>query len=250
MYNERNNKSQIEDTERLKEIPKWARKYAQNRTLTNLVNLLIFLLISAGIGVSSVLAGIAFTTGHIIFFWICSVVLFAILICLFYISIPKLGGRKLWRWIDQRIYGQEGTISISEPEAMKKKKWVGHVVGLVFGLCVICSVFLGGKYNIPIKYMQPVSALYAVPFLVFLYFWQRPKVGPISLLWPTLYTIHAILIVAGVPILFTGDLTYWNTLLPVFGYGFLTFTIGHFYSRYALKKLKTTAYLQENNNEQ
>lgn len=93
--------------------------------------------------------------------------------------------------------------------------------------------------------------MYLVPFLVFLYLWQRPKVGPISLLWPILYGIHAILIVAGVPILFKGDIGVpLNMLLPVFGYGVLTFIIGHLYSRYALKKLKTTAHLRENNNEQ
>jgi len=233
-----------QDMEKLKEIPKWTRRYAQNRTLTNLVHLIIFLLIFMGIAVSSLLVGIAFTTGHMIFFWICIVALFAILICLFIISIPKFGGVKIWRWIDKRIYGYEGTISIPEPELMKKKKWVGQVVGLVFGLCVISSVFLGGKYNTLIKYMQPVSALYVVPFLVFLYFWQRPKIGPIALVWPVLYTIHAILIVAGVPILFTGNLTGLNMLLPTFGYGFLTFTIGHFYSRYALKKLKGITHLE------
>jgi len=53
-----------------------------------------------------------------------------------------------------------------------------------------------------------------------------------------------------VPILFTGNLRHWNMMLPVFGYGFLTHIIGHVYSRYALKKLKTAAHLEENTNEQ
>jgi len=250
MDNERNNKSQIENTERLKEIPKWTRKYAQNRTLTNLVNLIIFLFLFIGIGAPSYLGGIAFIKGNMILVWVCIVVSFASAICLLIFSVPKFGGVKIWRWIDKRIYGYEGTISIPEPELMKKKKWVGYAVIIAFMICVQGSVFLGFKGYFTIKYMQPISALYFVPFMVFLYLWQRPKVGPILLLWPILYAIHAILIVVGVPILFTGNLTGLNMFLPMFGYGFLTFAIGHFYSRYALKKLKTTAYLQENTNEQ
>ena len=117
---------------------------------------------------------------------------------------------------------------------------------MLFGSCVIGSVFLGMKDFIKIKYMQPVSALYVVPFMVFLYFWQRPKIGHLALLWPTLYGIHAVLIVVGVPILFTGNLIPLNMILPVFGYGFLTYIIGHIYSRYALKKLKEAAHLEEN----
>jgi hypothetical protein len=97
--------------------------------------------------------------------------------------------------------------------------------------------------------MQPVSALYVVPFLVFLYCWQRPKVGPIALLWPSLYSIHAILIVAGVPIVFDKPWTALNMLIPIAGYGILCGLLGHVYSRYALKKLKSAAHLQEDTNE-
>ena len=88
--------------------------------------------------------------------------------------------------------------------------------------------------------MQPLSAAYCVPFMIFLYFFQRPKYGPLMLLWPVLYAIHAILIVAGVPIVFSEEsgLVSLNMFIPIFGYGTLTFLISHLYSRYALKKLK------------
>jgi hypothetical protein len=98
--------------------------------------------------------------------------------------------------------------------------------------------------------MQPVSALYVVPFLVFLYLWQRPIISSLALLWPILYAIHAILVVAGVPIQFGKPWIFLNMLIPVFGYGFLTYMIGHLYSRYALRRLKTAAHLQENTYEQ
>lgn len=152
-------KKQIpQDINKLKEIPKWTRKYAQNRTLTNLAALVISLFFFIGIAGSSCLVGIAYRTGHLILFWVCTVVLFAILICLLIFSIPKLGGIKIWRWIDRRIYGDEGIASIPEPESMKKNKWIGYVVGMVFGLCVVGSVFLGQKGYFTIEYMQPISA--------------------------------------------------------------------------------------------
>ena len=248
MNTEQNQVSQ--DMEKLKEIPKWTHRYAQNRTLTNLAFMAINILFFVAIGGLSLLAGIASKTGHPILLCVCAVVLIAVLILLFIVSVPKFGGVKIWRWIDRRIYGREGIASIPEPESMKKNKWLGYVAGLIFSLCVMGSVYFGGRGYFSIKYMQPVSALYVVPFTVFLYFWQRPKVSPILLLWPILYTIHAILIVAGVPILFTGNLTGLNMFLPTFGYGVLTFIIGHIYSRYALKKLKNIAHLQENTNEQ
>jgi len=38
-------------------------------------------------------------------------------------------------------------------------------------------------------------------------------------------------------------------LIPLAGYGLLCALAGHFYSRYALRKLKAAAKLQEDNNE-
>jgi len=239
----------LQDTEKLKEIPKWTRKYAQNRALPVLISLLIFSCIFAGIAIPSYFGGKAYRAGNTVLFWICIFVSAIAMISLFFFCVPKWGGKFIER-ISQRLYGAEGTVLIAGPEAMKKKRWLGYVVGMIFGSCVIGSVILGSKGFLAIEYMQPISALYFVPFTLFLYCWQRPKVGPIVLLWPILYTIHAVLIVVGMPILFTEYLTPLNMILPVFGYGFLTHIIGHVYSRYALKKLKTTAHLQENNNEQ
>ena len=243
-------KNQVpQDVEKLKEIPKWTRKYAQNRVLPVLISLVIFSCIFAGIAIPSYFGGKAHRSGNTVLSWICIFVSAIAMISLFFFCVPKWGGKFIKR-ISQRLYGREGTVSISEPEAMKKNKWVGHVVGMIFGSCILGSMILTGKGLLPIEYKQPISALYIVPFSVFMYCRQRPKVGPIVLLWPILYTIHAVLIVVGAPILFTGDLNHWNMLLPLFGYGFLTYIIAHLYSRYALKKLKAAAHPQEDTNEQ
>ena len=70
--------------------------------------------------------------------------------------------------------------------------------------------------------------------------------GPIFLLQPVLYAIHAILILAGVPLFFTGSIgPSLNLALPYIVYGLVPFIVGHIYSRYALKKLKDVTHIQE-----
>jgi hypothetical protein len=88
------------------------------------------------------------------------------------------------------------------------------------------------------KYMQPISALYMVPFLVALNWLMRPATGNVQLLWPALYALHAILIVVGAPIVFHGRLEMLNMLVPVIGYGLVTSLIGHIYSRWALHSVR------------
>ena len=240
MDKQQNNNQQ--NTENLKEIPKWARKYAQNRTLPNLIGLVIFICLFAGIAIPARFGSIAHRNGNMLLHWTCHFVSIVSVISLLIFSVPKWGGKFITR-ISERLYRREGTISISEPESMKKK-WLGYVAGMIFVSCIIGSIILGSKGLLPIKYMQPISALYIVPFTLFLYFWQQPKVSPITLLWPILYTVHAILIVSGAPILFTGNLTSWNMRLPLFGYGLLTYIISHLYSRHALKNLKDISHLE------
>jgi hypothetical protein len=241
------NKSQDHNTEELKQIPKWTRKYAQNRTLTVLVLTamvgLFGVLFGALVGLPLVLAGI-FGKGNIILGCVGIAVSVAILVAYFKclsIFVRKFGGKNrglLGLKIDQWIYGREGMTSMPMPEETKKKKRLGIAVSIVWWCLFMGTTCLGMVNFIPAKYVQPVSALYMVPWFVFVYFLQRPGVGPLFLICPILYTIHAILIVAGVPMFFTGGWCSFSIVLPFFGYWFLAYVIGHLYSRYALKKLK------------
>ncbi len=61
------------------------------------------------------------------------------------------------------------------------------------------------------------------------------------LLWPTLYALHALLIVCGVPIVWSPPWDGLNMLIPVAGYGLLSGLVGHLYSRFALRKVKRLA---------
>ena len=131
------------------------------------------------------------------------------------------------------------------PKSSKKKICLEIVSGVIFFICFFGSWHLAIKGYIAYKYLQPVSVLYIVPYVVCgWYFWQSPRMGPIYLLCPILYAIHAILILAGVPIFLTGNFGILNQFLPILVYTFLGYVIGHIYSRYALKKLKGITHLE------
>jgi hypothetical protein len=142
-----------------------------------------------------------------------------------------------------RMYANEGLVSPRIPVKDQNPAWL-YLAGSLFGLSIVISVILGVSGFIPIRLMQPVSALYCVPFLVFLSFRQRPIAGWIPFLWPTLYALHAILVVAGAPIQFE-HWTSLNMLIPTVGYGLLGGLISHFYGRYALRRLQGIASVKE-----
>jgi hypothetical protein len=134
------------------------------------------------------------------------------------------------------LYAGEGRVGFSAPYE-GRKKWAILLL-LCFGACIVVSLVASFALSIPRMYMQPISALYLVPFLVGLWLLMRPMAGYLALLWPLLYAIHAILIVAGAPIVFSGPWEGLNILVPVAGYGILGGLAGHFYSRYALRRLR------------
>jgi len=218
-----------------------------------MVMLMFFsMFIAVLVGFSLALAVAGFRKGNIILGCVGIAVVVAVLVAILIfliVFISKFGGKNrglIDQKIDKRIYGKEGAVSVPVPKSSKKKIFLEIVIGVIFFICFFGSWHLAIKGYIAYKYLQPVSVLYIVPFVVCgWYFWQSPRMGPIYLLYPILYTIHAILIVAGVPIYFTTEnFCIFSICLPAIGYGFLPFIIGHIYSRYALKKLKAAAHLE------
>ena len=246
MDSKQNNKSQDQDFEKLKEISKWSQRYAENRTLPFLVNMIIFLLFWIAIGIPSYFGGRAYRSGNVLLLWICILSLMIVIPALIFCSVPKWGGKydeKLIRW----LYRKEGQVKFAIPEKTKKERTAGWIAGLLFGVCVMISVILVVFCKIPIKYMQPVSAICVIPLIIAIGIWRPPSIKPVGFLvwlWPTLYAVHAILIVAGVPIHFERPWIFLNMLIPIAGYGILCALIGHIYSRYALKKLKGLTHLE------
>jgi len=217
--------------EEMQEIAKLAHSYAEGRRIGPfLVYWVVFILLCAAIGLPSHFAGGAYLAGNMVGFWLCIAALVLAV------------GAAVWfavrgdRWMErtaERLYGREGRATVAVPQTRRNKKWFTVALVLFLG-CIIASVIL----DLPTEYMQPISAIYTVPFLVFLVAWNRREIGLGMLLWPGLYAAHAILIVAGAPIRFSGEWESLNMLIPIAGYGLLLGLIGYAVNRLTLRKLK------------
>lgn len=225
----------------VREIPIWARRYAQNRTLAVVASLVIFLVSYAAIGGLSYLTAWAYVSGHRGLAAVLMLFLAAALVAVLWFSF--VGGPSIMRGITDRLYHAEGHASTGpSPDEVGRQVWTQlPLVGFLFMFCVIASVGLGLMGFIPIRYMQPVSALYVVPFIFYLGTRMRGVGSPFMFLWPALYGLHAILLAAGAPIHFGGSYEMLNMLVPVAGYGLVAALAGHIYSRIALRRLKALA---------
>ena len=224
-----------------RELSKWARIYAQNQSLPVIVFLAIFVALFAAIAGGSYLAAWAYVSGSVLLFAASLVLLVLAVAADIYFSVPRWGGKRMEQ-IAKRLYAEDGNVAVASPHTAGQRR-LGLMVVVGFGVCVVASVVLGLLGYLPFKYMQPISALYIVPFLVILGILLRPAVGLTVLLWPALYALHAILIVTGAPIMFTGIWEGLNMLIPVVGYGMLAGLVGHAYNRFALRRLKRLAHL-------
>jgi hypothetical protein len=229
--------------ESARQMQSWVRRYAENRSLPMMVNLIVFTMLFLAISLGSYWGGQAYRNGNIPLLVVCIAVATVGVSGTIYIAIPRRGGRPLQRLGEEIygwIYGREGRVTISTPGI--KRPVLTAMVGAVFMACVLGKVLLGKLGYLPDeKYSQPISAIYCVPFVVAKFFLMRPATGYIPLLWPSLYGLHALLIVAGAPILFVGSWEPLNLGVPVIGYGLLTGLIGHCYSRWALHNARSLA---------
>lgn len=238
-------KKSLKELEEMRQLQHWVRYYAQNRSLPVVVVLLAFALLSLGIGLLSYFGGMAYRNGSWGLLAVCTVALVFALAATIYVSVPRWGGLRLQQ-LAQSLYAREGSVTITTPHA--HRSWLGLALGVAFGSCVFGSVVLGLLGYLPDgKYMQPISALYVVPFLVALNFLMRPATGYIPLLWPLLYALHAVLIVVGAPIVFVGSWEALNMFVPIVGYGLLTSLVGHLYSRWALHNVRAIVSRQLDN---
>lgn len=231
-----------------RELEKLARDYAQSRTIPFLV-LLVFgavvfgvLLLIAWMMVASYYAN------QKLAFWIW---LFALSVAAslgMWLIFVNRWGVELRERISERLYGPEGSVTFGSAHS---KSWrrAGLTAGILFCICLVITSYLIGIGKIPRTHMQPVSAIFTVPFLIFLVRWLRPLVGPWGLLWPALYGLHAILIAVGVSILFTGPWKFMNMIIPIFGYGVITGLLGHWHSRRVLSRLRSLAHVDDVEND-
>ena len=226
--------------EDVRHVADLTRRYAQSRGgVPFLISMAVFIVLSAAIGIPSRLAGEAYRDGNMVAFWVCVAFVAIALGALIWFSIPVWGGRWLAR-VAQRLYRGEGNASLAVPEKLTSRAPL-YIAAVLFALCIQGTVALGLMGYLSVEYTQPISALYMVPFLVFLAFWMKSIGGMWLLLWPALYAAHAILIVAGAPIVFSEGWQFLNMFIPTAGYGLVCGIITCVANRMTLRKLKRLA---------
>ncbi len=225
----------LAETEKLKEIPKWTRRYAESRTAPLIIFSMVFIALFGVVSLS------------VYFFLKGQFILAAIMVVLYVAGFIYFV--VTWDRHEARYFTKTG---IPQSESVQQ---IRKFLPLPLILFVVISVIMEQRGIFPAHLSVPISAVYVCPLLIFAN-WRWARGSFIGYLWAGLYGAWAIAILLKVPVLTfseggirqlkPGDEVY--LAVPVTGV--ITGMAAYIYSRYALKKLKTTAHLQENNNEQ
>ncbi len=231
----------------VRDIPKWTRRYGESRTaLPGLIVAIlmptVFLGILAPIMVLPLILMGPRMPPAVKCSWIVGVLVLEIWLLARYQARLREIVRGVERKIANRIYRADGEVAIG-PEG--GYKWPPHWVTYLGVLVVYVPIQILFRWApVAPRYYQPLTALLWVPLLT--YFMLRPPTGSppqpqLWLLWPALYTVHAALIMLGVPVYPPGDHPMLATCGLFLGYAALAAVASHIYSRYALRRLRTLA---------
>jgi hypothetical protein len=137
-----------------------------------------------------------------------------------------------------RLYESDGQVVVpGVPRAYRV--WTQIIVILAAALMIVTPMLVQA-IHVSARYLQPVVAAYMVPVLFALHTRRGMMGGPLMLLWPVLYALHALLLLAGVPLPAPQD-AMMNALVPLSAYGAVAILASHAYSRYALRRLRRLA---------
>jgi hypothetical protein len=236
---EKNNKSNPESFGGLRH---WVQSYARHRGAGPFI-----VQMTIGFVFCILIGGLSLLWGYFYFrhndnkigLWLSGICLSLVMIALIPISTPRWGGKWATKW-GQWLYADDGQVTLPQKEK-PKIKWHVVVVPILFGGCVAGSVILGFLGYLPdTKYMQPISAMYCIPFMIYLIYGSPVIKSKIAWLWPILYAFHALSVLLDIPpiSLMRRDL---DMLVATFGYGFVTAIITYAYSRYAFYRLRKAA---------
>jgi len=219
-------------------IMRWARRYAKSRTISFLVQWVIIVIMVVLVGVAASLTNMAYRTGNMGLFSVSVAIMGLSVLSLTWFSVSPWGGEVIWR-ITQWLYGSEGYVEYTgDQHKGPLPLWLTALGGGLVIYHLVGALLVSFRY-LSFDFMQPYSALYMTPFLMLLIVYQ--KLGFWAWIWPLCYGVHALLIVVGAPVGFTGPWQILNMVVPVFAYGLLAILTGHLYSRYALWNLRRLA---------
>lgn len=223
--------------DQLRDIPNYARSYALNRSLPVLVLLTVMALTYAGLGFFAQLTGVAFRAGRTLVFCLSAAVTAICLAGTIAFAFPRV-----WKWFQgpliRWLYRNDGSVLVSPatPCARSSRSPWMYAISAPLVLCAIALVALIPR--IGERYEQPLVALFGVPVMIAIGVLARPAGSLMLGLWASLYALHAVLILAGAPILIQGQWSWLNVSLPMFGYGILSALVSHLYSQAALRRLQ------------
>ena len=226
-----------QDTQQLQEVSRLAEVYARHRTAGPFLVYSV-IVVAMFLGIRAVIYLLRpYVQGHdqAIMAMIVGLMALVLAVTLFF-SINRLGGKLLQRW-GQKLFDQDGQVHERALPSLIPR-WLFVLAAVAFGICLAGQIILGVMGYLPEKYMQPISAVFAVPFMIFLGFWRRtPVTSSVMWLWPVLYTVHAVLVATDVPLFRSID-GGTHMFIATFGYGALIGLLAYVHARLTLKRLK------------
>jgi len=222
-----------QNTESLKEIPKWVRRYAESRTAPMIIFHIVFI-VSFGLAFLSVYF---FLKERFILGSLMAVI--DIVLCVYFVI--------AWDKHETNYFTKTGIPQSPGIPQSQSIKQIRKYMPLPLITCVIISVILEQRGVFPHHLGVPISAVYICPLLIFAN-WRWARGSFIGYLWAALYGSWSIAILFKVPMLTfsqggllkPGDEMYLTG--PVTGV--ITGLVAYIYSRYALKKLKSISHLE------
>jgi len=179
--------------DRVRQIPVWAQRYAQNRTLSIIVFFLVIALsvvVLAGLAHAAVRGREAGDSAWAALFAILAAGVFAWILWFRFVAGRRISGR-----IAEALYRDEGSVWTEPMEEAQTNPQAPCLAHFLLLFCVLSWFALFLLNIISIRQLLPTSAAYMVPFLFYFYGVRyRGVVSPFMLLWPALYGIHALML--------------------------------------------------------
>jgi len=213
-------------------IALWASRYARSRTISFLVQWVLVVFMVAVIGVAAGLTSSAYEQGNLGVFTLSVALMGVVFLVMAWFSLSQWGADLVWT-VTMWLYGKEGYAEASGREPMPP--WLTALGGGLVAYHLVGAILVSFGL-LRLQWLQPFSALYMTPYLCALI--VRQRLGWWAWIWPTLYGLHAVALLAGLPMRFPPPWRLLDLIVPVFGYGLLAILAGHVYSRYALRRLK------------
>jgi len=224
-------------------IPLWADRYARNQPLPRVaavvhavVAVVAFVTaVSASLVVAGLRAGSAKQSG---LFIAAAAVPLAGLAWLVFTRRLQAAVQTVY---DALVRGEGHVVASASPASPEARRRGQSLFAWIPAFLVVMTPVIAQHLGVPMRYVQPVVAAYLVPALLVVHTRRGVIGGPLMLLWPGLYALHALLVLAGVRLPAVQE-PMMNALVPLWLYLTVAMVSSRLYGRFALRKLRRLAH--------